>query len=78
DRLFTQADMGGIPEGEDYKNFLNPDSLVECDALAEPALLQDSSGIAVQFERNGYYIKDKDSTDDLLVFNKATGLKSSF
>ena len=78
DRLFTQADMGGIPEGEDYKNFLNPDSLVECDALAEPALLQDNSGIAVQFERNGYYIKDKDSTEDLLVFNKATGLKSSF
>ena len=48
------------------------------DALAEPGLLEDASGIAVQFERNGYYIKDKDSTSELPVFNRATGLKSSF
>ena len=61
DRLFTQADMGGIPEGEDYKSYLNPESLIEIDALAEPALMEDDSAIAVQFERNGYYIKDRDS-----------------
>ena len=78
DRLFTQPDMGGIPEGEDYKSFLNPESLVEIDALAEPALLEDNSNLAVQFERNGYYIKDRDSKPGALVFNKATGLKSSF
>jgi glutaminyl-tRNA synthetase len=70
--------MGGIPEGEDYKSFLNPESLVEIDALAEPALLEDNSNLAVQFERNGYYIKDRDSKPGALVFNKATGLKSSF
>ncbi len=78
DRLFTQADMGGIPEGEDYKSYLNPESLIEIDALAEPALMEDDSAIAVQFERNGYYIKDRDSKPGALVFNKATGLKSSF
>lgn len=78
DRLFTEADMGGIPEGKDYKAYLNPESLVVKEALVEPALLDDNSGIAVQFERNGYYIKDADSTPDKLVFNKATGLKSSF
>ena len=78
DRLFTEADMSGIPEGKDYKAYLNPDSLKEVDALAEPGLLDDASGIAVQFERNGYYIKDKDSTPELPVFNRATGLKSSF
>ena len=78
DRLFTEADMSGIPEGKDYKAYLNPDSLKEVDALAEPGLLEDASGIAVQFERNGYYIKDKDSTPELPVFNRATGLKSSF
>lgn len=78
DRLFTEADMGGIPEGKDYKAYLNPESLVVKEALVEPALLEDNSGIAVQFERNGYYIKDADSTPDKLVFNKATGLKSSF
>lgn len=78
DRLFTQPDMGGIPEGEDYKSYLNPESLVEVDGLAEPALIEDDSNIAVQFERNGYYIKDRDSKPGALVFNKATGLKSSF
>jgi glutaminyl-tRNA synthetase len=78
DRLFTEADMGGIPEGKDYKAYLNPESLVVKEALVEPALLEDNSGIAVQFERNGYYIKDADSTPEKLVFNKTTGLKSSF
>ena len=78
DRLFTEADMGGIPEGKDYKAYLNHESLVVKEALVEPALLEDNSGIAVQFERNGYYIKDADSTPEKLVFNKATGLKSSF
>ena len=79
DRLFTEADMGGIPEGQDYKSYLNPESLVvvPC-AYAEPALLEDRSGIAVQFERNGYYAVDPDSTPDHPVFNRATGLKSSF
>lgn len=78
DRLFTEPDMGGIPEGQDYKSYLNPDSLIVKEALVEPALLDDNSGIAVQFERNGYYIKDQDSISGKLIFNKATGLKSSF
>lgn len=78
DRLFTEPDMGGIPEGKDYKSYLNPDSLIVKEAYVEPGLLDDNSGIAVQFERNGYYIKDADSTPEKPVFNKATGLKSSF
>ena len=78
DRLFTAEDMGGIPEGEDYKSFLNPDSLIEKVGYAESALLEDASNIAVQFERNGYYVKDIDSTDERFVFNRTTGLKSSF
>lgn len=79
DRLFTEADMGGIPEGQDYKSYLNPESLVVVPrAYAEPALLEDRSGISVQFERNGYYILDPDSTPEQPIFNRATGLKSSF
>ncbi len=45
---------------------------------AEPALLEDNSGIAVQFERTGYYVKDKDSTPQHVVFNKTTALKDSY
>ena len=70
--------MGNIPEGQDYKSYLNPDSLIVVDGYAEPALLEDKSGIAVQFERTGYFFKDPDSTEQKAVFNKTTALKDSF
>ena len=70
--------MGSIPEGEDYKNYLNPDSLKIAKGYCEPALLEDKSGIAVQFERTGYFFKDPDSTDAHPVFNKTVSLKDSF
>ncbi len=78
DRLFTLADMSQVPEDKDYKDFLNPESLVMGHGWAEPALATDASGIAVQFERTGYYVLDKDSTPDHLVFNKTTALKDSY
>ena len=78
DRLFTEADMGSVPEGKDYKDYLNPQSLVITDCFAEPALLEDNSGIAVQFERTGYFMKDKDSTPEKQVYNKTTALKDSY
>ena len=78
DRLFTLADMSQVPEDKDYKDFLNPDSLIVGEGWAEPALLDDASGIAVQFERTGYYVKDKDSTPEKAVFNKTTALKDSY
>ena len=78
DRLFTLADMSEVPEDKDYKDFLNPESLVVGQGWAEPALLDDASGIAVQFERTGYYVKDKDSTPQKAVFNKTTALKDSY
>ena len=66
--------MGAIPEGVDYKTYLNPESLVVKTAYAEPDLLKDNSGIAVQFERTGYFYKDPKNG----AYNKATGLKDSF
>lgn len=78
DRLFTLADMSQVPEDKDYKDYLNPDSLVVEKGYAEPALLEDNSGIAVQFERVGYYIADKHSTAEHPVFNKTVALKDSY
>ena len=78
DRLFTLADMSEVPEDRDYKDFLNPDSLVVGKGYAEPALLEDASGIAVQFERTGYYMKDPDSTPENPVFNRTVTLKDSY
>ena len=78
DTLFTEADMSAIPEDKDYKDFLNPQSLVVTQGLAEPALLEDDGALAVQFERVGYFIKDADSTPEKPVFNKTVALKDSF
>ncbi len=78
DRLFTLSDMSQVPPGMDYKEFLNPDSLIVGEGWAEPALLEDKSALAVQFERTGYYVLDKDSTPESPVFNKTTSLKDSY
>ena len=78
DRLFTLADMSQVPEDKDYKDFLNPESLVISKGYAEPALLEDRSGIPVQFERVGYFFQDPDSTPEHPVFNKTVSLKDSY
>lgn len=74
DKLFTEEQMGTIPEEKEYKDYLNLDSLVVKEAFAEPYLLKDDSGIAVQFERIGYFIEDPKNGG----YNKATGLRDSF
>ena len=78
DKLFIKENMNDIPEDKDYKDYLNPESLKIEKGWAEPALLEDRSGIAVQFERTGYFFKDKDSTADKVVYNKTTSLKDSY
>lgn len=78
DKLFTEPYMDQIPEGKDYKDYLNPESMIVKTAYTEPALAEDRSGIAVQFERVGYFVKDKDSTEEKPVYNRTTGLKDTF
>lgn len=84
DRLFTEQFMDQIPEGKDYKDFLNPHSMDITYAYAEPALLEDNSGIAVQFERTGYFVMDPDTQllprdgEVSAVFNRTVTLKDTF
>jgi glutaminyl-tRNA synthetase len=78
ERLFTEADMDSLPEGKSYTDFINPDSLIIKTGFSEPAIIKDKSDTAVQFERNGYFVKDIDSADDKLVYNKTVGLKSNW
>ena len=78
DRLFTEPDMGSIPEDKDYKDYLNPDSMKVIGGYAEPALSEDKSGVAVQFERLGYFFKDTDSTPENPVYNRTVTLRDNF
>ena len=75
DHLYTRPDPGA--EGDPMDD-LNPDSLSIATAKLEPSLTDIPAGEAVQFERQGYYCVDPDSTADKPVFNKTTGLRDSW
>lgn len=62
----------------DFVSRLNPSSLTEKIGYAENFLKDAKVLDHFQFVRNGYYCCDKDSTDDMKVFNRTCGLKSSF
>ena len=58
---------------------LNPDSLeILTGSRVEPALAAAAPGETVQFERQGYFCADLDSTPDRLVFNRTVGLRDSW
>ncbi|MDR0570246.1 MAG: glutamine--tRNA ligase/YqeY domain fusion protein [Clostridiales Family XIII bacterium] len=65
--------------GEDGENTLNPLSLRETEAWAEPSLAEAAPGERFQFFRHGYYIADEKLTNERdKVFNEIVGLKSSW
>jgi glutaminyl-tRNA synthetase len=78
DRLFTEAHMDAIPEEDDYKDYLNPDSLQTLEALVEPALTALPALTNVQFERTGYFTVDPDATPGRPVFNRTVALKDTW
>jgi glutaminyl-tRNA synthetase len=75
--LFTKPDPSG---GEGFTADLNPQSLeVLREARIEPALaMADNAAEPTQFERQGYFVRDADSTPDRPVFNRTVGLRDTF
>lgn len=74
-QLFTRPD----PNPSDFAAGLNPDSLeVLKDCRLEPALAATNSADPVQFERQGYFCRDPDSTPGHLVFNRTVGLRDTW
>jgi glutaminyl-tRNA synthetase len=74
--LFSKPDPAG---GEAFAADLNPNSLeVLSDARVEPSLAASNAEEAVQFERQGYFIRDADSKPGKLVFNRTIGLRDTF
>lgn len=77
DRLFLTENLGNIDD--DFRNHLNPDSLkILNTAVAEPALKDVSVGYQFQFERQGYFRVDEQSTVDKLVLNRTVTLKDAW
>jgi len=77
-RLYDSLYSAEEPGGGDAPDGLNPDSLERLDgALLEP-VLADAGAAVVQFERQGYFCRDTDSTTGHLVFNRTIGLRDSW
>jgi glutaminyl-tRNA synthetase len=78
-RLYNPLFMRASPEIGNFAAEMNPSSLeVIADARVEPALAATHSGAAVQFERQGYFCPDPDSTPERLVFNRTVGLRDTW
>ncbi len=77
DRLFTVEQPDAV-EGEDFKNFLNPDSLKIITAKIEPSLAEAKPGERFQFQRLGYFVADPDSRPGQPVFNRTVTLKDTW
>ena len=74
--LFVKPDPTG---GEGFEKDLNPNSLeVLTNARLEPSLAEMNIADAIQFERNGYFCRDKDSSPGKPVFNRTVGLRDTF
>ncbi len=80
DRLFIKADPDDLAEGEDYKTYLNPDSLETIRGCkVEPSLASAQPGDRYQFERLGYFCVDaRDSQLGKPVFNRTVSLRDTW
>ena len=78
DRLFSVPNPDDVEEGQTFLDHLNPDSLETVQAQVEPFLTGAESGSRFQFERNGYFAVDPDSTPEKLVFNRTVTLKDTW
>jgi len=78
-RLYNPLFMRPDPNAAEFAADLNPQSLeVLTGAMVEPALAGDNSSEPVQFERQGYFCRDRDSAPGRLVFNRTVGLRDSW
>ncbi len=79
DRLFTVPNPMDAEEGKTYLDYLNPKSLeILSHCKVEPSLAQSAPGEFFQFERQGYFVADPDSTPEKPVFNLTVSLRDSW
>ncbi|MAT53341.1 MAG: glutamine--tRNA ligase [Saprospirales bacterium] len=76
DRLFQVEDPSA--DERDFKELLNPDSLIVKNAWLEPSLADVTAGEYYQFIRLGYFTPDPDTRPGKLVFNRTATLRDDW
>ncbi|MGD9805791.1 MAG: glutamine--tRNA ligase/YqeY domain fusion protein [Hyphomicrobiaceae bacterium] len=78
-RLYEHLFANAEPDAANFAAEINPSSLeVIADAKLEPVLAADNADAPVQFERLGYFYRDRDSVPGKLVFNRTVGLRDTW
>lgn len=77
DRLFNVSSPDQIQD-KDFKSFINQNSLKTLTGRVEPGIIKAKPGDQFQFQRMGYFVLDKDSTQGNLIFNKTVGLRDTW
>lgn len=79
DNLFIKENPGYVEEGQDFKSYINPNSLtILKNCRVEPSLANSLPGYNYQFERQGYFCVDPDSDKGKLVFNRTVKLRDTW
>ena len=79
EHLFTKEVPDDVEEGKEWTDYLNPDSVeVIPDFRIETSVAGVAPGTRFQFERQGYFCVDADSSEDHLVFNRTVPLRDSW
>ena len=78
-RIYNQLFSKSVPDAANFAADLNPQSLeVLKDARVEPVIAQANSNDVMQFERQGYFVRDPDSRPNRPVFNRTISLRDTF
>ena len=74
DRLFTLENPG---KNDHFEQLINPESLITTYGMVEPTMAHAKPGVAYQFEREGYFCRDNQSSDEI-IFNKTVSLRDTW
>ena len=78
-RIYDQLFAKPSPDAANFATDLNPQSLeIFEDARVEVAIAEFIPAEAMQFERQGYFVRDKRLTPERLVLNRTIGLRDTF
>ena len=79
DHLFIKEDPTDAEDRADFKAYLNPNSLeILSSCRVEPSLAGATTGSRYQFERQGYFCIDPDSSAGKIVFNQTVSLRDTW
>lgn len=78
DHLFMKPNPDDVEEGQEWFDNINPDSAQITACYVEPSVKGSEPGTRYQFERQGYFCVDQDTTPEKLVFNRTVTLRDSW